>query len=278
VEREFERLGWVGRRKVEINYYWHMDTVARAHDAMGEALKLSPDVIYATIGQALIAAKAATTTIPIVFTAISEPVSRGFVQSLAHPGGNITGLTNMEPSVGPKWLQLLKEMAPAITRVAVVCNMESGAGALLARSIAAVGEKFGVDVIISPINNTLDISSAIESFVQKPNGGLINPPDGFSSTHYKLFSELSTSYRLPSIYQNRLFTVAGGLASYSTNSTEQLRQGVGYIDRILRGEKPADLPVQQPNKFDLVINMKTAKALGLTIPETLLATADELIQ
>jgi putative tryptophan/tyrosine transport system substrate-binding protein len=278
VEDELKKLGWVGRRKVEVDYYWHVNTVARGDEAVAEALKRSPDVIFVTNGQPLIAAKAATSTIPIVFTGISEPVGRGFVQSLAHPGGNITGFTNMEPTVGPKWLELLKEMAPAITRVAVVCNMETGAGALFARSIAAVGQKFAVEVIVSPVRDPADISSAIEVFSQQPNGGLINPPDGFSATHYKLFAELTTRYRLPSIYQDRTYVDAGGLASYAVNFFEQSRQAVGYIDRILRGEKPADLPVQQTNNFVLTINLKTAKSLGLTIPETLLATADEVIQ
>jgi putative tryptophan/tyrosine transport system substrate-binding protein len=184
----------------------------------------------------------------------------------------------MEPTVGPKWLEQLKEMAPAISRVAVVCNMESGAGALFARSIAAAGPSFSVEVIVSPIRDPADISSVIEAFAQQPNGGLINPPDGFSTTHYKLFAELTTRHRLPSIYQDRVFVEAGGLASYAVNYTEMFRQAAGYIDRILRGEKPGDLPVQQPSKFALVLNLKTAKALGLTMPETLLATADEVIQ
>jgi putative tryptophan/tyrosine transport system substrate-binding protein len=232
----------------------------------------------AGIGQALIAAKAATATIPIVFTTVSEPVSRGFVQSLSHPGGNITGFTNVEPTVGSKWLQLLKEIAPSVRRVAAIFNPESSAAVLFYRSIDANAEKFGVEVAMLPVHDRTQIASSIETFAQKPGGGLINLPDGFSPIHRELFIELTARFGLPAIYPNRNFTEDGGLISYSVDFAEQYRQAAGYVDRILRGEKPADLPVQQPTKFELVINTTAAKTLGLTVPLTLLVYADELIQ
>jgi putative ABC transport system substrate-binding protein len=277
-EQTLEMLGWTGPRKLQIDRRWNIITLDKAHTAVSELLNLSPDLIFAGIGQALIAAKAATRTIPIVFVAVSEPVTRGFVQSLAHPGGNITGFTNLEPSVGSKWLQLLKEIAPGVGRVAVVFNPESSAAAPFFRSVEASGGKFGVEVFMLSVRDPAEITAAIETFSRQPGGGLINLPDGFSPAHRKLFVELTARYGLPAIYPTRVFADAGGLISYAVDFVEQYRQAAIYVDRILRAEKPAELPVQQPTKFELVINNKTAKALGLTIPETLLATADEVIE
>jgi putative tryptophan/tyrosine transport system substrate-binding protein len=277
-EHELERRGWTGTRKLQIEYRWNVITLATARTAVAELLALSPEVIFAGIGQALIAAKAATRTTPIVFVAISEPVSRGFVDSLAHPGGNITGFTNMEPSVGSKWLQLLKEIAPGVTRVAIVFNPESLAGNGFLGALETAAERFGVKTFILPIHNPSELLEVIEAFSRQPDGGLIQVPDGFSQAHRSLFAEATARHRLPAVYASGVFADAGGLMSYSVDYVEEYRQAAAYVDRILRGEQPADLPVQQPTKFELVINLKTAKALGLTIPETLLATADEVIQ
>jgi putative tryptophan/tyrosine transport system substrate-binding protein len=256
---------------LERKHHW------QGQNAVTELLKLSPEVIVAGIGPALVAAKVATRTIPIVFLSISEPVRRGFVQSLAHPGGNITGFANMEATLGSKWLELLKEIAPGVARVAVMFNPEDSTGFFF-RSVEAAAQKFAVEVIMVPVHDPAEIASGIETFSRQPNGGLINPPDGFSTSYYKLFIELTARYRLPAIYTSRVFADAGGLVSYSVNLVEQYRQAASYVDRILRGEKPADLPVQLPIKYELVINLKTAKALGLTVPQTLLVAADAVIE
>ena len=184
----------------------------------------------------------------------------------------------MEPSVGSKWLQLLKEIAPGVTRVAVVFNPESLAGNGFLGALEAAAERFGVKVSILPIHDPAELLAAIETFSRQPNGGLIQVPDGFSPAHRSLYAEATAHHRLPAIYASRVFTDAGGLISYSVDYVEEYRQAAAYVNRILRGETPAELPVQQPTKLELVINLKTAEALGLTIPETLLATADEVIQ
>jgi putative ABC transport system substrate-binding protein len=277
-EQALEALGWTGARKLQIDYFWNTGTLGRAEEAVAELMKHPPQVIFAAIGPALIAAKAATATIPIVFAVVSEPVSRGFVQSLSHPGGNITGFANMEPTLGSKWLALLKEIAPGVARVAVVFNPETGAAKLFFRSIEEVAQNFAVEVVMAAVHGPMEIASAIETFARQPNGGLINLPDGFSTTYYKLFIELAARYRLPAVYSSPIFAPAGGLASYAPSVIEQYRQAAGYIDRILRGEKPADLPVQQATKFELVINLKTAKALGLQVSPDMLSIADEVIE
>jgi putative tryptophan/tyrosine transport system substrate-binding protein len=277
-EQALEMLGWTGGRKLQIDYRWNVTTLGKGRDAVTELLKLSPEVIVcASTGQALVAAQAATRTIPIVFLGITEPIGQGFVQSLAHPGGNITGFAYLEPTLGAKWLELLKEIAPGIARVAVMFNPD-GTGLFYLRYVEAAAQKFAVEVMMVPVHDPAEIASGIETFSRQQNGALIFPPDAFMSSYYKLAVELAARYRLPAIYQQRAFIDAGGLASYSVNTVEQYGPAASYVDRILRGEKPADLPVQQPTRFELIINLKTARALGLTIPETLLATADEVIQ
>jgi putative ABC transport system substrate-binding protein len=277
-EQTLETLGWAGGRKLQIDYRWNVNTLGKGRNAVTELLKLSPEVIVcASTGQALAAAQAATRTIPIVFLGIAEPIRQGFIQSLAHPGGNITGFTYLEPTLGSKWLELLKEIAPGVARVAVMFNPE-GTGVFYLHYVEAAAQKFAVEVMMIPVHDPAEIASEIETFSRQPNGALIFPPDAFMGSHYKLAVELTARYRLPAIYQSRAFTEAGGLASYSVNTVEQYGPAASYVDRILRGEKPADLPVQQPTRFEFIINLKTAKALGLTIPETLLATADEVIQ
>jgi putative ABC transport system substrate-binding protein len=277
-EQTLENLGWTGPRKLQIDYYWNINTIARANEAVSNLLKLSPEVIFAGIGQALIAAKAATETVPIVFVAVSEPVNRGFVQSLSHPGRNITGFTNMEPTIGPKWLQLLKDIAPAVTRVAIVFNPETGAALPFFHSVETAAKMFGVEAAMLLVHSPAEITTVIQGFAQQPNGGLISLPDGFSPTHRELFVEATARFKVPAIYPTRTFTDAGGLISYAPDFVDQYRLAASYVDRILRGEKPADLPVQQPTKFELIINLKTANALGLSISREFLLTADEVIE
>jgi putative tryptophan/tyrosine transport system substrate-binding protein len=277
-EQTLEALGWIGPRRLQIDKRWDVTTVAKGQAAVTELLNLSPEVILAGVGQTLMAAKAATQTIPIVFVGVSEPVSQGFVESLAHPGGNITGFTNLEPQVGSKWLQLLKEIAPGVTRVAVVFNPETGAASLFARSVEASASTFGVEVLLFTVRDPAGIAPAIESVSRQPGGGLIIPPDGFLTAYRNLLVQLTSRYRLPAVYPSRVYTDAGGLASYGTDTAELFRQAARYVDRILRGEKPADLPVVQPTKFEFVINLNVARALGLVVPPTLLVAADEVIE
>ncbi len=221
----------------------------------------------------------ATRTIPIVFTIVSEPVANRFVESLAHPGGNLTGFTNLEPAVGAKWLEILKEIGPHIARIAIIFNPETTPSAVpFSRSAETAAQKLAVGAVMTAIHEPGDIEPVMSTLGREPGGGLIFPPDAFTAFHRKMIIELAARYRLPAIYPFRYFAADGELVSYGTNVVDQFRQAAVYVDQILRGTKPGDLPVQQPNKFQLVINLKTAKALGLTIPPTLLATADEVIE
>jgi len=246
--------------------------------AVAQILRIGPDVILANGGPALTAAQQATRTVPIVFTGISEPVERGFVASLARPGGNATGFTNLEATMGGKWLELLKEIAPRVTRVTTMFNPDSSFAVLFFRSAEAAGQKLAVEVIAAHVHNPAEIDAATAALAREPGAGLMLPPDGFMGAHRRQIVDLTARYRLPAIAPNRPFVAEGALMSYSTNRFDPFRQAAAYIDRILRGEKPTDLPVQNPTKFELVINMKTAKALGLTVPLTLQVAADEVIE
>jgi putative ABC transport system substrate-binding protein len=228
---------------------------------------------------ALRAAQQATRVVPIVFRDIIEPVGQGLVASLAHPGGNTTGFSYLEVSVGGKWLNLLKEIAPRISRVACMFNPQRGpysVGISLFAQEAA--QRLGVQYVAAPVLEPAQIEPAITTLAHEPNGGLIISPDAFTITHRQQIITLAARYRLPTIYSERMFAVDGGLISYGADYVYHSRQAASYVDRILRGAKPADLPVQQPSKFYLVINLKTAKTLGLEIPPNLLALADEVIE
>jgi putative ABC transport system substrate-binding protein len=246
--------------------------------AAAELLALAPDVILANNSRAVATLQQTTRTVPVVFTGIAEPVAQGFVQSLAHPGGNITGFTSMEATVGAKWLALLREVAPHVARVAFMFNPDNPGPGQFSGSVAAAGPKLAMDVAVAPVRGPAEIEAAITLLGREPGGGLILPVDGFTLVHRKLIIDLAARYRLPAIYGLRNFVDDGGLAYYGIDSTDQYRQAAAYVDRILRGEKPGNLPVQQPTKFDLVINLTTAKALGLDISPALLSVADELIE
>ena len=215
---------------------------------------------------------------PIVFTSIYEPVTQGFVQSLAHPGGNLTGFTAVEATVGAKSLELLKEIAPQVTRIAFMFDPNNPGPMQLFPSVEAAAPKKAVDVIKAPVHGPAEIEAVMTILGREPGGGLIVPPDGFLFDHRKLIIELAARYRLPAIYGLSFFTAEGGLASYGVKVSEQFRQAAAYVDRILRGEKAGDLPVQQPTKYELVINLKTAKGLDLQISNSLLLRADEVIE
>jgi ABC-type uncharacterized transport system substrate-binding protein len=274
------KLDWVEGRNFHIDVRFAAGDGDRARTYAAELVRLAPDVILANGNAALQPLQQATRTIPIVFTNVSEPVVFGFVQSLAHPGGNITGFTNLEPTVGAKWLQLLKEIAPRVTRVAVMFN--PGLNPLAAtqrfRSTEAAATNFAVDVVMAAVHARAEIEAVMTTLGREPGGALILPGDAFTSLHRKLIVELAARYRLPAISSARFFTAEGGLVSYGVDGVDQYRKAAGYVDRILRGEKPADLPVQQPTKFELLINLKTARTLGLTVPDRLLALADKVIE
>jgi putative tryptophan/tyrosine transport system substrate-binding protein len=277
-DRALASRGWMIGRNVVIDRRFEIDSAFTANAAVAELLKLSPDVILAGEGAALAAAQRATGSIPIVFTGVSEPVTRGFVQSLAHPGGNITGFANLEPSFGAKWLELLKEIAPNVQRVGVVFSPALSGAQLFHRSIEAAAANFSVEVVSVNLRTPGDIESGIEAFSRAHNGGLINVPDGFSEPHRDLFVTQTARYRLPAVYPFRSFARAGGLASYGNDLRDSYRQAALYVDRILRGDRPSDLPVEQPTRFELTINLRTAKALDLSVPQSVLVRANEVIE
>jgi putative tryptophan/tyrosine transport system substrate-binding protein len=274
------KLGWTAGRNLQIDYAWDANSPEMARAAAAEMiLRLAPDVILATSTPVLSGARQANGMIPIVFTAVSEPVAQGFVASLARPGGNITGFTNLEPPLGAKWLELLKEIFPHLTRVTTMFNPQATPiSEAFARSVANAAPKFAVQAITATLHDAAEIEAAMMMLDREPGGGLILPPDVFTNTHRKLIIDLAARYRIPVIGWTRSFAAEGGLISYGADIPDMFRRAANYVDRILRGEKPADLPIQQPTKFELVINLKTAKALGLAVPPTLLARANEVIE
>jgi putative ABC transport system substrate-binding protein len=278
-QRGLEKLGWTVGRNVEIAYHWGVGDGDWTRSAAAQLLKLAPDAVLANGGQAARVLQQATGTIPIVFIGGGgDPVAEGFVQSLARPGGNITGFTVLEPSLGAKLLELLVEIAPRLARVVVMVNPDNPSPVRLSASAASVAQKFAVEVVTVPIRGAADIEAAMTAGAHEPAFGLIIPADPTTNTHRKLIVELAARYGLPAIHALRAATVEGGLMSYGVDLPDLFRQAAAYVDRILRGERPADLPVQQPTRFELVINLKTAKALGLEVPPSLLARADEVIE
>jgi len=277
--RRLEELGWVEGRNVQIDYRWSAGATDQARSAAKALAELQADVIVGhTILPALALAQATSTT-PIIFTAVGEPVFYGLVERLAQPGGNVTGFTNFAPTLGGKLLELLKTMAPRVTRVAVMFNPDvEPASVAFASAAEAVAKRFAVEPIFAPIYAPAEIEVVMAMLGREPGGGLILPPNDFTSIHQEPIIALAAHYRLPTIYGARQFTAAGGLMSYGIDPIEQFQAVASYVDRILRGERPADLPVQAPTKFELVINLKTAKALGLDVPPALRAQADEVIE
>jgi putative ABC transport system substrate-binding protein len=250
----------------------------RRHVAIAELLVRPPDVIVAYVSRHVAALQKAMPTVPIVFATIYEPVAQGFVQSLAHPGGNATGFTMPPATIGGKWLELLSEMAPAVTRVAYICNPSNPGPLQPYASVEAAADNHAVAVAVAAVHSATDIETGMTTLAREPGGGLIVPPDGFLISHSKLIIELAAREKLPAIYGFAAFAEQGGLASYGVSLSEQVRQAGEYVGRILRGEKPADLPVQQPTRYELLINLKAAEALGLRIPPTVLARADKVIE
>jgi len=273
-----QEWGWTTGRNVQIDYRWGAGVVDRFRKYAVELVALAPDVILATGTPVTAALLQATRSVPIVFVQVVDPVANGFVESLARPGGNATGFTIFEYGLGGKWLELLKEIAPHITRAAVLRDpaIASGIGQLAA--IQGVAPALGVELRPVGVRDAGEIERAVTAFARDPNGGLIVLAAPSSIVQRELIITLAARHRLPAVYSLRFFVTSGGLICYGPDSIEPYRRAAGYVDRILRGEKPSDLPVQTPTKYELVINLKTAKALGLTVPDSLLARVDEVIE
>ena len=275
-----EQLGWSEGHNIATDIRWGTNDDERIKAVVAEIVSLKPEVILAGPSHVVIPLQKETRSIPIVFVNVSDPVGQGIVDSLARPTGNITGFSNLEFSLIGKWLQILKEIAPAVARVAVMIFTGNAASANWYRMFDAVAPSFAIEPIAAPIRERADVESTIEALARKPNGGLIVPGDTLLSTPAvrRSIVELTARHRVPAMYTQPEFVTEGGLMCYGIDPIDPFRRAAGYVDRILRGAAPADLPVQQPTKFELVINLKTAKALGLTVPLTLQASADELIE
>jgi putative ABC transport system substrate-binding protein len=273
------QLGWTDGRNVRIDARWATTNADDLRRHAAELAALAPDVLVAATGTATLAPLLqATRTVPIVFVTVIDPVGAGFVASLARPGGNATGFTMLEYGLSGKWLELLKEIAPRMTRAAVLRDPAIASGIGQFGAVQAVAPSFGVELSPVDVRDAGEIERAVMAFARSSNGGLIVTASTLASRHRDVIIAIAAGHRLPAVYPFRYFVTAGGLISYGPDSIDPYRRAAGYVDRILKGEKPADLPVQAPTKYELVINLKTAKALGLEVPATLLPRADEVIQ
>jgi putative ABC transport system substrate-binding protein len=273
-----QELGWTIGRNLRIDFRFGVGDADRIRKYAAELVALAPEVILAGRGTGVAPLQQVSRTIPIVFVNVTDPVSGGFVASLARPGGNATGFLGIEYSTSAKWLELLKQIAPRVTRVAVVRDLTLASGSGQLGAIQAVAPSHGVEVTPIGVRDASEIERNITAFARGPNGGMIVTSSSLAGVHRDLIVALASKHRLPAVYSGREDVTAGGLISYYPDVIDQYRLAAGYVDRILKGEKPADLPVQAPTKFELVINLTTAKALGLIVPPTLLALADEVIE
>jgi putative ABC transport system substrate-binding protein len=276
--KELQRLGWIDSRNARIDVRLAGNKADDIPKAAAELVALGPDVIM-TVGSATVGPlRQLTRTVPIVFAFVPDPVGAGLIESLARPGGNATGFTNFEYGISAKWLELLKEMAPGMKRVAVLRDPAVAVGAGQYGAIQSVAPSFGVELRPVNIRDPAEIERGIAALAPSSDGGIIVTGSPFAPPHRELIITLATRHKLPAIYYERFFAASGGLMSYGADSIDQFRQAAGYVDRVLKGEKPADLPVQAPTKNELVINLKAAKTIGLTVPPTLIAHADEVIE
>jgi putative ABC transport system substrate-binding protein len=273
-----QELGWTDGRNVRIHTRWGAGDAERIRKYASELLVLMPDVVLANGATSVVALQRATRSVPIVFVQLTDPVGGGFVESLARPGGNATGFTNFDFSISGKWLELLKEIAPGLTRAAVLRDPTNPTGLGQYAAISSAAPALRVELSPIGVRDAGEIERGIKAFAPPANGGLIITSGAPAFLHRDLIIKLAARYKLPTVYFNHFFVAAGGLISYGIDPVEPYRRAAGYVDRILNGEKPADLPVQTPTKFELVINLKTAKGLGLEVPDTLLALADEVIE
>jgi putative tryptophan/tyrosine transport system substrate-binding protein len=278
VAQGLQQLGWTAGRNVRIDYRWGAGDPDRIRQQAAELAALAPDAVLTSGTSTTAPMLQATRTVPIVFVAVVDPVGAGYVDSLARPGGNATGFTNFEYSMGAKWLELLKEIAPAVTRAAVIRDPDFSQGAGQFSAVQTAAPSLGIEARPINVRDPGEIERAIAAFARSGNGGLIVTGSGLAGVHRHVLISLAARHKLPAVYFERYFVTAGGLISYGTSVVEQHRLAISYVDRILRGEKPADLPVQAPTKYELVVNLKTAKALGLELPASVLARANEVIE
>jgi putative tryptophan/tyrosine transport system substrate-binding protein len=277
-EEELQKLGWTDGKNIRFDTRWGSSNFDLVRSHAAALVGLGPDVIFSSGAPATAALQQATSTIPIVFVQVADPVGGGFIQNLAHPGGNITGFTNHEYAMLGKWLELLKEIVPSVRRLAIIQNPDNPSSAGYLRQVEMTAPSFGLQLSPGGVRDAAQIASVIEGFAREANGGLVVLSDLTTNAHRELIIALAARHHLPAIYLFRYFVASGGLASYGADAIDLYRRAAPYVARILAGEKPANLPVQAPTKFELVINIKTAKALGLTIPESFLLRADEVIE
>jgi putative ABC transport system substrate-binding protein len=277
-ERGLQTLGWIAGRNVHLDYRFGSADSELIQKYAAELVGMMPDVILANSPQVLRALSQRTSTIPIVFALIVDPVGEGFIKSLAQPGGNITGFTSFEYPLSGKWLELLKEIAPSVRQVLAINHSENVTGAGYLRALEGAGSATGVKLIAAQVRDAAEIEQAIATMARQSNGGLIMLPSALAQVNREMITKVTAQHRLPAVYPFRYFVATGGLMSYGVDTVDVFLRSASYIDRVLKGEKPAALAVQQPTKFELTINLKTAKALGLTVPPTLLARADEVIE
>jgi putative ABC transport system substrate-binding protein len=273
-----QETGWAVGRNAQIDIRWGMGDPERIRKNVTELIALTPDAIYATTFPTVVALQQATRTVPIVFAGLFDPVGAGLVTSLARPGGNTTGFASFEYGLSVKWLELLKQVAPRVTRVAVLRDSLTPVGIGQLAAIQGVAPSFGVELTPIVVRDAAEIEPAVAAFARSPDDGLIVTIGTLTDAHRDIIGEIAARHRLPAVYPFPFFVRSGGLISYGTDITDSYRRAASYVDRILKGEKPADLPVQQPTKIQLAINVKAAKTLGLEIPSALLARADEVIE
>jgi putative ABC transport system substrate-binding protein len=273
-----ESAGWVAGRNIAVDYRWGTFSPDWTGQVTAELARLMPDVIVVNTSTALRSVQAIAAATPIVFIGVSEPVAQGFVASLSHPGGSITGLSNLEPTVGAKWIDLLKQVAPQVRRVAFMYNAGNPGTRVGLQSAQSVADKFAVEVADTPVTSPAEIEAAIVALGRDPGGALVLPPDPFTNSFRKQIVAQTLALKLPVVSAVRGFVDEGGLLTYGVHIPGLFRQAAGYVDRILRGEKPANMPVEQPTRFEMIVNLKAAKALGLDVPASLLATVDEVIE
>ncbi len=271
-------LGWTEGRTIQIEYRWSGGDVERMRSDAAQLVATKPDAILAITTPAVLALRQATRLIPIVFTNVGDPVDSGFVESLARPGGNITGIATFLNTMGGKWLELFKEIAPRVARVLVILNPDNPTSRGVLRTIEAAAPSFGLKVVPASVRSTGEIERAVEAIARESDVGLLVVPDPVTVGNRERIIGLAAQHRIPSVYPFRYFVASGGLISYGTVPTDQYRQAALYVDHILKGANPGELPVQQPARFELIVNLKTAKTMDLTIPESFLARADEVIE
>jgi putative tryptophan/tyrosine transport system substrate-binding protein len=272
--------GWAEGRNLRIDHRWAAGSSGRIREFAKQLVALQPDAIVAHTTPSVAALLKETTTIPIVFVQVSDPIGSHFIANLAHPGGNVTGFTNFEPSMAGKWVEMIKEIAPAVTRIAIVFNPETApyVGRFYQGPFEAAARSLGIEPHANPVHNEREIESAMTALQGQPRSGVIMMPDTFNIVHRERTIALAARYKLPAVYPYRFAVREGGLLSYGVDQVDLFRRAGGYVGRILKGDKPAELPVQTPTKFEIAINLGTAKALGVEVPQTLLVAADEVVE